>query len=81
MNGSPTKALFWRAIVAQVAGAQLFFWDAFVAGSARLEPVTDSYRVSVVLQGCRGGVGRGAGVGRGLGVGISRGVGVCAFAK
>src|SRR6266536_2233523 len=28
MNGSSTKALFWWAIVAQVAGAQLFFWDA-----------------------------------------------------
>src|SRR5438132_5745600 len=27
MNGSQTKALFWWAIVAQVAGAQLFFWD------------------------------------------------------
>src|SRR5437660_12728007 len=27
MNGSATKALFWWAIVAQVAGAQLFFWD------------------------------------------------------
>jgi len=38
----------------------------------RLEPITDSYRVSVVLQGCQGGVGRGAGVGRGLGVGLGR---------
>jgi hypothetical protein len=28
MNGSSTKALFWCAIVAQVAGAQVFFWDA-----------------------------------------------------
>src|SRR6266480_1859810 len=28
MNGSTTKALFWWAIVAQVAGAQVFFWDA-----------------------------------------------------
>ena len=28
MNGPQTKALFWCAIVAQVAGAQLFFWDA-----------------------------------------------------
>jgi hypothetical protein len=28
MNGSETKALFWFAIAAQVAGAQLFFWDA-----------------------------------------------------
>jgi hypothetical protein len=28
MNGSPIKALFWCAIVAQVAGAQVFFWDA-----------------------------------------------------
>ena len=28
MNGSSTKALFWWAIVAQVAGAQVFFWDA-----------------------------------------------------
>jgi hypothetical protein len=28
MNGSATKALFWWAIVAQVAGAQVFFWDA-----------------------------------------------------
>jgi hypothetical protein len=27
MNASPTKALFWCVIVAQVAGAQLFFWD------------------------------------------------------
>ena len=27
MNGSQTKALFWCAIVSQVAGAQLFFWD------------------------------------------------------
>ena len=27
MNGSPTKALFWWVIIAQVAGAQLFFWD------------------------------------------------------
>jgi hypothetical protein len=28
MNGSPPKALFWCAIVAQIAGAQVFFWDA-----------------------------------------------------
>jgi hypothetical protein len=28
MNGSETKALFWCAIAAQVAGAQVFFWDA-----------------------------------------------------
>src|SRR6266513_2778726 len=28
MNGSSTKALFWWAIVAQVIGAQVFFWDA-----------------------------------------------------
>ena len=28
MNGSSTKALFWGAIIAQVAGAQVFFWDA-----------------------------------------------------
>jgi len=28
MNGSATKALFWCAIAAQVAGAQVFFWDA-----------------------------------------------------
>jgi len=28
MNGSPTKALFWSAIIAQVTGAQVFFWDA-----------------------------------------------------
>jgi len=28
MNGSATKARFWYAIVAQVAGAQVFFWDA-----------------------------------------------------
>jgi hypothetical protein len=28
MNGSSTKALFWSAIIAQVAGAQVFFWDA-----------------------------------------------------
>jgi hypothetical protein len=28
MNGSTTKRLFWCAIIAQVAGAQLFFWDA-----------------------------------------------------
>ena len=28
MNGSATKALFWWAIVAQVAGSQLFVWDA-----------------------------------------------------
>jgi hypothetical protein len=28
MKGSTTKALFWCAIVAQVAGAQVFFWDA-----------------------------------------------------
>ena len=45
-------------------------------GSARLEPVTDSYRVSVVLQSCYGGLGRGAGVGRGLGVGVGAGVAV-----
>ncbi len=28
MDGSTTKALFWWAIIAQVAGAQVFFWDA-----------------------------------------------------
>ena len=28
MNGSATKLLFWGAIIAQVAGAQVFFWDA-----------------------------------------------------
>jgi hypothetical protein len=28
MNSSATKAFFWCAIIAQVAGAQLFFWDA-----------------------------------------------------
>jgi hypothetical protein len=28
MNRFTTKARFWCAIVAQVAGAQLFFWDA-----------------------------------------------------
>jgi hypothetical protein len=28
MNGPPTKALFWCAIIAQVVGAQVFFWDA-----------------------------------------------------
>jgi hypothetical protein len=28
MNGSSTKTLFWCAIIAQVAGAQVFFWDA-----------------------------------------------------
>src|SRR6266508_6001293 len=28
MNGSATKALFWWAIIAQVVGAQVFFWDA-----------------------------------------------------
>jgi hypothetical protein len=28
MNGSATKARFWCAIIAQVAGAQVFFWDA-----------------------------------------------------
>jgi hypothetical protein len=28
MNGSGTKRLFWCAIIAQVAGAQVFFWDA-----------------------------------------------------
>jgi len=28
MNGSATKALFWWAIIAQVIGAQVFFWDA-----------------------------------------------------
>ena len=27
MNGSASKARFWWAIIAQVAGAQLFFWD------------------------------------------------------
>ena len=28
MNGSATKPLFWGAIIAQVVGAQVFFWDA-----------------------------------------------------
>ena len=28
MKSSATKSLFWWAIIAQVAGAQLFFWDA-----------------------------------------------------
>ncbi len=28
MSGSATKVLFWCAIFAQVAGAQVFFWDA-----------------------------------------------------
>jgi hypothetical protein len=28
MNGFSTKARFWWAIIAQVAGAQVFFWDA-----------------------------------------------------
>jgi len=28
MNGSASKSLFWRAIIAQVVGAQLFFVDA-----------------------------------------------------
>jgi hypothetical protein len=28
MNGLSTKTVFWYAIVAQVAGAQVFFWDA-----------------------------------------------------
>jgi hypothetical protein len=28
MNGSKTKPLFWCAIIAQVVGAQVFFWDA-----------------------------------------------------
>jgi len=28
MNSSATKPFFWCAIIAQVAGAQLFFWDA-----------------------------------------------------
>jgi hypothetical protein len=28
MKDSSTKALFWFAIAAQVAGAQVFFWDA-----------------------------------------------------
>ena len=28
MNGSASKLLFWGAIIAQVAGAQVFFWDA-----------------------------------------------------
>jgi hypothetical protein len=28
MNGSTTKSLFWGAIIAQVVGAQVFFWDA-----------------------------------------------------
>src|SRR5262245_49277438 len=28
MNGSARKSIFWCAITAQVAGAQVFFWDA-----------------------------------------------------
>src|ERR1044071_7625805 len=28
MNGSASKALFWWAIIAQVVGALVFFWDA-----------------------------------------------------
>ena len=28
MNGSASKRLFWGAIIAQVVGAQVFFWDA-----------------------------------------------------
>jgi len=28
MNGSAAKAIFWFSIAAQVAGAQVFFWDA-----------------------------------------------------
>jgi len=28
MNGSAGKRLFWWAIIAQVVGAQVFFWDA-----------------------------------------------------
>ena len=28
MNGSTSKARFWWAIIAQVTGAQVFFWDA-----------------------------------------------------
>jgi hypothetical protein len=28
MNVSSTKAVFWCAIIAQVTGAQVFFWDA-----------------------------------------------------
>jgi len=28
MNASANKSLFWCAIIAQVAGAQVFFWDA-----------------------------------------------------
>ena len=28
MNSSSTKALFWCAIIAQVVGSQVFFWDA-----------------------------------------------------
>jgi hypothetical protein len=28
MNGSASKRLFWCAIIAQVVGAQVFFWDA-----------------------------------------------------
>ena len=28
MNGSASKPLFWCAIIAQVVGAQVFFWDA-----------------------------------------------------
>src|SRR5262245_57315568 len=28
MNGSTTKSVFWGAIIAQVVGAQVFFWDA-----------------------------------------------------
>jgi hypothetical protein len=28
MNRSPSKRFFWCAIIAQIAGAQVFFWDA-----------------------------------------------------
>ena len=28
MNGSKKKPMFWGAIIAQVVGAQVFFWDA-----------------------------------------------------
>jgi len=28
MNGSASKAFFWCAIIAQIIGAQVFFWDA-----------------------------------------------------
>ncbi len=28
MNGSASKAFFWSAIIAQIVGAQVFFWDA-----------------------------------------------------